>query len=165
MKETWTADLEKYAAQRGLPVDYLRSIVAVETGGNVLGEGDPLGGSKKGAKGLMQLMPATALELLQDNPTLLEEILEIPAVSLNLGSFYLKFRCQPAVQDVGLKDMQVLYGMASAYDGGPGSIKSASFKFSAGDPTKKPSSMNDLDPFLPAESSDYWKKVEKLFPG
>lgn len=161
----WIESLEQFAAQRGLPVDFVRAIVAVETGGNVLGEGDPEAVSDEGAVGLCQVEPETALDLLQKNPLLLQQILKMAIISLNLGTFDLKYRCEVAASSIGLSGMEAMKATAAAYNGGEGSVREAGRRFSEANGGKSPSTIEDIDPYLPQQARDYWRKVAKLFAG
>jgi len=79
------------ATQHGLThridPDLVLAVAAIESGG------DPLARSRAGARGLMQLLPATALEMaervrIEDYD---EDMLEDPDVNIRLGTAYLRW--------------------------------------------------------------------------
>ena len=91
------------AKRHGLPADFIKSVVAVESGfqANAV--------SRKGAIGLMQLMPATAREYGAD-PT-------DPRQNIEAGTKYLRDLLLKYQHD----DHQVMRALA-AYNAGPGAV-------------------------------------------
>ena len=69
--------INEHAERNGLRVDLVRAVVQVESGFN------PYARSPKGAKGLMQLMPATAIEFGVSNPY-------NPVENIRAGTAYLR---------------------------------------------------------------------------
>jgi hypothetical protein len=161
-EKDWLPQLEAACAQYRWNLTLARCQIADESGTPTeIGTGDPLRVSDAGAVGLLQVEPGTALELLQANPALLVSILKIPSVSIALGMFYEAIKCLPAAGKVGLRNAEALKGALCGYDGGDGILLDAARKF--GWPTKVPTAITDLDPFLPAETSQYWQRIWALF--
>ncbi|MDE2107284.1 MAG: transglycosylase SLT domain-containing protein, partial [Patescibacteria group bacterium] len=170
---------EKYAPLRGLPIDLLLAQIAQESGTpGQIGTGNPSAVSAAGAVGLMQVEPATALDLLTQHRDLLIEILKIPEVSVALGSYYDVHDCLDAAGmchlaglDVGtfastnipsidaagmchLAGLDGLKGMLAAYNGGAGRLHEA---YVAAGPQPNPTMVefSALAPHLPSETSHY----------
>lgn len=95
--------LLRAAAERGLPPAVVAAVVRQESGFEARAV------SRAGAVGLMQLMPATAAELLSDAPD--QEVLMRPITSLELGTRYL--------QSLLLRFDGSLVGALVAYNAGP----------------------------------------------
>jgi soluble lytic murein transglycosylase-like protein len=96
--------LETAAKAQKLPAKLLRSVAAQESGLR------PCAVSKKGAQGLMQLMPSTAEELAVQDP------LE-PAENVAAGARYLRQLIDKYAGDLGLA--------LAAYNAGPASVDAA----------------------------------------
>jgi soluble lytic murein transglycosylase-like protein len=60
--DRWTASIEEASARFGLPADWIRRVMRIESGGHAALSGRPVV-STAGAMGLMQLMPATWSEM------------------------------------------------------------------------------------------------------
>src|SRR5678815_2674614 len=119
------------AKQRGLDPDFVHRLITQESGWN------PAALSKAGARGLMQLMPATAAGLgFTDIKALFD-----PATSIDAGTAYLH---QLQQRYAGDPDQQ--FKMAAAYNAGPGRV-SRNKPFSA------------IFAGLPAETRNYVRKV------
>lgn len=150
---------EKYAPLRGLPVDLLLAQIAQESGTpGQIGTGNPSAVSAAGAVGLMQVEPATALDLLTQHRDLLIEILKIPEVSVALGSYYDVHDCLDAAGMCHLAGLDGLKGMLAAYNGGAGRLHEA---YVAAGPQPNPTMVefSALAPRLPSETSHYAESI------
>lgn len=96
--------IETAAKNQKLPAKLLRSVAAQESGFRACAV------SKKGAKGLMQLMPATAEELDVEDPF-------EPAENLEAGAKYLRQLLDKYAGDVAMA--------LAAYNAGPGAVEEA----------------------------------------
>jgi soluble lytic murein transglycosylase-like protein len=93
--------VDNAARKYGLPPELVRAVVAVESANR------PDAVSRKGAIGLMQLMPATARELGADP--------KIAAQNVDAGTRYLR--------DLLLKYDQRMFHALAAYNAGPGAVE------------------------------------------
>ena len=97
--------IERASQRHGIRKAFIRAVVKTES------NFDPKAVSRKGAIGLMQVMPATALELGVDPAALFE-----PAVNIDTGTRYLRYladRYSGRLDDV-----------SAAYNAGPGRLES-----------------------------------------
>ena len=94
--------IRQAARRHGVSADLIRAVVAVESGF------DPRAVSPKGARGLMQLMPATAAELNVDN-------VYDPAQNLDAGTQHLRGLLDHFDGDVRLA--------LAAYNAGSGAVR------------------------------------------
>jgi len=101
IRSEWEPLIQKAADKYGLDVELLRRIVDAESNGN------PNAVSPKGAKGLMQLMPATARALGVEN-------IYDPEQNLDAGARYLR-HLMDTFGDIRLA--------LAAYNAGPGNVR------------------------------------------
>lgn len=104
LQPEWTAEIAAQATKHGIDPDLLTRVIMQESGGN------PSVLSKRGAVGLMQLMPATARELGVNDPY-------NPIQNIQGGAKYLK----RLIDSFG---GSVPHGLA-AYNWGPGNLRKA----------------------------------------
>lgn len=150
---------EKYAPLRGLPIDLLLAQIAQESGtSGQLGTGNPSAISPSGAVGLMQVEPATALDLLTQHRDLMIEILKIPEVSVALGSYFDVHEGLDAAGTCHLTGIDGLKGMLAAYNGGAARLHGA---YVAAGPQPNPTMVefSALAPHLPAQTSKYAESI------
>jgi soluble lytic murein transglycosylase-like protein len=101
IRSEWEPLIQQAATQYGLDADLLRRVVDAES------NGDPNAVSPKGARGLMQLMPATAQALGVENPF-------DPEQNIDGGARYLRHLLD-TFGDVRLA--------LAAYNAGPGNVR------------------------------------------
>jgi soluble lytic murein transglycosylase len=118
----WAEAAEAAARESGVEPALLRALVAVESGG------DPRARSRRGAVGLLQLMPATGEEMAArlGIPWRGEETLEDPATNLRLGAAYLR-------RLLDRFDGQAPFAVA-AYNAGPERVKAWRWRAADADP-------------------------------
>jgi soluble lytic murein transglycosylase-like protein len=105
----YSVEVARFAAERSLPASLVFGIVHQESGF------DPAAKSRSGARGLMQLMPATGKEVARRlGMTYSTQRLFEPEYSLRLGTTYFR-------QMLGMFDNRVELALAG-YNGGPGRI-------------------------------------------
>lgn len=126
----WSAEIDAAAARCGVPAEWIARVMRAESGGRTLLAGRPIR-SRKGAIGLMQLMPGTWAELrrdlaLGDNP-------DPPADNIVAGACYLR----------RMYDRFGYPGLFGAYNAGPARYAA----WLAGEAT------------LPGETADYLRAV------
>jgi soluble lytic murein transglycosylase-like protein len=105
--DRWSAPIAEAAHRFGLPEDWVRRVIRIESGGNALSHGGPIM-SSAGAMGLMQLMPATWRDmrsLLGLGPDPFE-----PRDNILAGTAYLRL----------MYDRFGYPGLFAAYNAGPG---------------------------------------------
>lgn len=107
----WEAELVAAGARHGVDPELLAIVTLVESGG------DPHATSPVGAKGLLQLMPATASGVARERglPEPTDAGLLEPHVNIDLGAYYLAQQLQ-RFEGVELA--------AAAYNGGPTRVRS-----------------------------------------
>jgi hypothetical protein len=164
-ESAWINDLEKICALRKWPVQLARWQVTRETGAWAeLGTGDPTAVNPDSqATGLMQVRPATALDLLQNNPSLLKAILQMPSVSVYLGIHFLSTSCMQEASNLGFMGVEATKCALAVYNAGAGSVRKAAESFSAANQGKKPTAMEQIDSYLPAQASLYWRDIWDKF--
>jgi soluble lytic murein transglycosylase-like protein len=104
--DRWAIEIAEASARFGIPPDWIRRVMRVESGGETVLRGAPIV-SRAGAMGLMQLMPATwrdmrALLGLGANPY-------DPRDNIRAGTFYLRL----------MYDRFGYPGLFAAYNAGP----------------------------------------------
>lgn len=103
----WSAEIEVAATRCGVPAEWIARVMRAESGGRTLLAGRPIR-SRKGAIGLMQLMPATWAELRRD--LALGDDPDLPADNIVAGACYLR----------RMYDRFGYPGLFGAYNAGPG---------------------------------------------
>jgi soluble lytic murein transglycosylase-like protein len=103
----WSAEIDAAALRCGIPGDWIARVMQAESGGRTMLGGRPIR-SRKGAIGLMQLMPGTWAELRRDlglggDP-------DLPADNIVAGACYLR----------RMYDRFGYPGLFGAYNAGPG---------------------------------------------
>ena len=127
------SDIEQAARNEGLPTELVAVVALVESGG------DPDAVSSAGARGLMQIMPATAREIQANTGLPCADQPFNPEVSIRCGASYLAtVRKQTGAND--------LADLGAGYNCGPGCLSSALRQGSA----------------LPAEAVRYWHYVDGM---
>ncbi|MEN3746043.1 lytic transglycosylase domain-containing protein [Sphingomonas sp. HF-S3] len=103
----WSAQIDAAAARCGVPADWIARVMRFESGGRTSLNGRPIR-SRKGAIGLMQLMPATWAELRRELG--LGDDADLPADNIIAGACYLR----------RMYDRFGYPGAFAAYNAGPG---------------------------------------------
>ena len=133
-------DILKEVQQRfGLSPNLVRAVILVESGGR------PQVRSKRGAVGLMQLLPSTAQEVARMLRDPLPPNLEDPVTNIRLGSFYLARLLVRYHGDLPLA--------LAAYNAGPGAID----RILRDHPTG--GSRDLIEQYAPEETQAYVRKV------
>ncbi|NIJ21136.1 soluble lytic murein transglycosylase-like protein [Sphingomonas naasensis] len=102
----WSAEIDAAAARCGVPAEWIARVMRAESGGQTLLAGRPIR-SRKGAIGLMQLMPGTWAELRRD--LALGDDPDVPADNIVAGACYLR----------RMYDRFGYPGLFGAYNAGP----------------------------------------------
>ncbi|NIJ63125.1 soluble lytic murein transglycosylase-like protein [Sphingomonas leidyi] len=102
----WSAEIDAAAARCGVPAEWIARVMRAESGGRTLLAGRPIR-SRKGAIGLMQLMPGTWAELRRDLG--LDDDPDLPADNIVAGACYLR----------RMYDRFGYPGLFGAYNAGP----------------------------------------------
>lgn len=143
--------IQGYAASYGIP-----SALAIAQNHAEDGAERPDAQSPVGAIGLFQVMPATAIDLLKNNPAVLRKILSIAEVSVILGTFFdsqLKAQVTPWFPDPNDQWKATM----AAYNCGAGRLHQAITACSnAG---KDATQYASVEPFLPAETQQYAQRI------
>lgn len=103
----WAADIARASRRFGIPEEWIKQVMRIESGGRVLPEGRPIV-SRAGAMGLMQLMPGTWNDMriaLGLGPDPFQ-----PTDNILAGAFYLRL----------MYDRFGYPGLFAAYNAGPG---------------------------------------------
>jgi hypothetical protein len=115
----WEPDLVAAGARHGVDPDLLAIITLVESGGG------PGAVSPSGARGLMQVMPATALDIASQRAIggFTVDQLGAPTTAVDFGAWYLSqmLRLFGRADDPDWTESVAL--AAAAYNGGPGSVQ------------------------------------------
>jgi soluble lytic murein transglycosylase-like protein len=103
----WSAEIDAAARRCGIPGDWIARVMRAESGGRTMLGGRPIR-SRKGAIGLMQLMPGTWDELRRDLD--LGDDPDLPADNIVAGACYLRH----------MYERFGYPGLFGAYNAGPG---------------------------------------------
>lgn len=103
----WSAEIDAAALRCGIPGEWIARVMQAESGGRTMLGGRPIR-SRKGAVGLMQLMPTTWVELRRDLG--LGDDPDLPADNIVAGACYLR----------RMYDRFGYPGLFGAYNAGPG---------------------------------------------
>ncbi|HEY0622764.1 lytic transglycosylase domain-containing protein [Sphingomonas sp.] len=103
----WSAEIDAAALRCGIPGEWIVRVMRAESGGRTMLGGRPIR-SRKGAIGLMQLMPGTWAELRRD--LRLGDDPDLPADNIVAGACYLR----------RMYDRFGYPGLFGAYNAGPG---------------------------------------------
>jgi hypothetical protein len=119
----WAPLLETAGASHGVDPELLAIVLLVESGGN------PRAGSHAGARGLMQVMPATGTSIAVERGIVAFDPAELyePATCIDFGAYYLaqQLRAFGRRDD---PDWQYSVRLAAAaYNGGPGNARSGTW--------------------------------------
>ncbi len=137
----FAGEVARFAGEKSLPSSLVFGIVHQESGF------DPAAKSRSGARGLMQIMPATGKEVARRlGMSFTTQRLFEPEFSLRLGTTYFR-------QMLGIFDNRVELALAG-YNGGPGRIQRL---------WREPQTLGELDRFLEGlsivESRNYVKRI------
>ncbi|MEM9694995.1 MAG: lytic transglycosylase domain-containing protein, partial [Myxococcota bacterium] len=113
--QQYTPLLEAASMRHGVDANLLAIVVTVESGG------DPQAVSPAGAKGLMQIMPPTAMDIAKKRGLAIEEAqLHDPALNIDFGAYYLAAQVR---RFWGRTPEETVAFAAGAYNGGPGRMR------------------------------------------
>lgn len=112
----WASEIEAAAARHGIDPNLLAIITLVESGGN------PNAVSPSGAIGLVQVMPATALDIARQRGVALGDQTN-PVTNLDFGAWYLAAQLRAFGQRDDPDWRTSVDRAAAAYNGGPGSVR------------------------------------------
>ncbi len=119
----WGDLITESAARYGVDPEFLAIVVLVESGGN------PRAGSRAGALGLTQVMPATARHIAAERGVTAFDADQLydPAIAIDFGAYYLAQQ----LRSFGRRDdpdwQHSVRLAAAAYNGGPGNVSRATW--------------------------------------